>query len=327
VYINTSLRTKAETHARVPTITCTSSNVVRTILQAAAQIPDVTVWYGPDTYMGRNLETLFHGLVELGDDAIRAVHPAHDRASLAAFLPRFQHFRKGVCVVHHMFGADVADRVRRDYPDAYVTAHLEVPGEMFALGWDGQRRGRGVVGSTSDILAFIHRRVQETGTTAGTEPLRFVLATEAGMITSIVKDVREAFGMRKAAGASTPEVEIIFPVASEAIARTDDPELALVPGVATGEGCSVAGGCATCPYMKMSSLDATFDLLERIGAVEGAVLAPYHPKEYAERIDGRTTAEVGGQPILHMRHFQKTGELSPALVDDVVSRNAPGARV
>lgn len=33
VYINTSLRTKAEAHAVVPTITCTSSNVVQTVLQ------------------------------------------------------------------------------------------------------------------------------------------------------------------------------------------------------------------------------------------------------------------------------------------------------
>jgi hypothetical protein len=38
VYINTSLRTKAEAQARVPTITCTSSNVVRTVLQAFAQV-------------------------------------------------------------------------------------------------------------------------------------------------------------------------------------------------------------------------------------------------------------------------------------------------
>ena len=38
VYINTSLRTKAEAHHRVPTITCTSSNVVQTVLQAFAQV-------------------------------------------------------------------------------------------------------------------------------------------------------------------------------------------------------------------------------------------------------------------------------------------------
>ena len=33
VYINTSLETKANAHELVPTITCTSSNVVQTILQ------------------------------------------------------------------------------------------------------------------------------------------------------------------------------------------------------------------------------------------------------------------------------------------------------
>lgn len=38
VYINTSLLTKALSDARVPTITCTSSNVVQTVLQAFAQV-------------------------------------------------------------------------------------------------------------------------------------------------------------------------------------------------------------------------------------------------------------------------------------------------
>ena len=58
VYINTSLMTKAKAHAVVPTITCTSSNVVQTILQAAAEVPDVSIWYGPDTYMGGNLSLI-----------------------------------------------------------------------------------------------------------------------------------------------------------------------------------------------------------------------------------------------------------------------------
>ena len=47
VYINTSLRTKALADARVPTITCTSSNVLNTVLTAAAQIPDVNIWRAP----------------------------------------------------------------------------------------------------------------------------------------------------------------------------------------------------------------------------------------------------------------------------------------
>ena len=43
VYINTSLRTKALAHAQVPTITCTSSNVVQTVLQASLVPPCLTV--------------------------------------------------------------------------------------------------------------------------------------------------------------------------------------------------------------------------------------------------------------------------------------------
>jgi quinolinate synthase len=55
VYINTSLRTKARAHAKVPTITCTSSNVLPTVLDAFASIEGGHVFFGPDTYMGRNL--------------------------------------------------------------------------------------------------------------------------------------------------------------------------------------------------------------------------------------------------------------------------------
>ena len=79
VYINTSLRTKARAHALVPTITCTSSNVVQTVLAAFADVPGATVWYGPDTYMGANLAQLFADLASgaASDDDVRALHPAH----------------------------------------------------------------------------------------------------------------------------------------------------------------------------------------------------------------------------------------------------------
>ena len=59
IYINTALDTKANADAIVPTVTCTSSNVVQTVLQAAAQVPGVNIFYGPDTYMGGNLAELF----------------------------------------------------------------------------------------------------------------------------------------------------------------------------------------------------------------------------------------------------------------------------
>ena len=46
IYINTSLRTKALAHAQVPTITCTSSNVVQTVLQARSSAAAFSVAAG-----------------------------------------------------------------------------------------------------------------------------------------------------------------------------------------------------------------------------------------------------------------------------------------
>lgn len=317
VYINTSLETKARAHHLVPTITCTSSNVVKTVLTAFDQVPDLHVWFGPDTYMGKNLERLFQGLAELDDASIKAVHPAHDQASVRALLERFHYFGQGTCIVHHMFGADVVKLVEQSYPDVYVTAHLEVPGEMFQLALAAQQKGNGVVGSTSNILGFIASKVEEAANQEGEgQRLRFILGTEAGMITAIVRKVQRILDE----SAAPIEVEIIFPVASEAVAQTDDAELGVVPGVAGGEGCTTAGGCATCPYMKMNSLDAMLDLLERTVAEPRDNLLPFFPRKYTMEIGGRTAADLGGEPILHMRHFQREGQLPPALVDDIIGR-------
>jgi quinolinate synthase len=269
--------------------------------------------------MGRNLETLFRSMAGMDDAAIRSVHPAHDRRSIEAAVPRFHHFEEGTCVVHHMFGDDVVRRVRRDHPDAMVAAHLEVPGEMFALAMEGARSDRGVVGSTSNILAFIVRKVEETAARGEKKRLQFVLGTEAGMITSIVREVQAALRARPADG--PVEAEIVFPVAAEAVAPTPDRELVVVPGSSGGEGCSTAGGCATCPYMKMNSLEALLALLRRLGG-STAELAAFHPKPYTERVGARSAAELGSEPTLHMRHFQRTKRLPDALVDDVRRRAA-----
>lgn len=318
VYINTSLRTKARAHAKVPTITCTSSNVVQTVLSAFAAVPDAHVWFGPDTYMGANLGRFFDTLATLPDEEIRALHPAHDRASVKALRARFDWFRQGNCVVHHMFGAEVVRRVRDEEPDALVTAHLEVPGEMFELALEARAHDRGAVGSTSDILRFVSRKVKEAVAAGDQRAVRFILGTEAGMVTSIVRDVQRT--LREHAGSGVA-VEVVFPVASEAVAATMDPGLVVVPGSAGGEGCSTAGGCATCPYMKMNSLDALTDLARRIGAVDDDVLAAFHPAVIDELVDGRRAADVAAEAILHMRHFQQTGALPQSLVDDVNTRH------
>ncbi len=325
IYINTSLVTKAKAHALVPTITCTSSNVVQTVLQAAAQIPDVHVWFGPDTYMGDNLAHMFASLAEMPDAQIRELHPAHDQATVRSLLSRFHYFEQGTCIVHHMFGREVVDLVREHYADVFVTAHLEVPGEMFELGLKAQREGKGVVGSTSNILAFVLGKVDEAIARGDCANLRFILGTEAGMITPIVRQVQSKLRDYASEGGSGISAEIIFPVASEAIAQVPESGLAVLPGVAGGEGCSTAGGCATCPYMKMNSLRALISLLQRVDVEPNTNLVPFEPRKYVEQIRGRSAADLGGEPILHMRAFQRTGELPAALVQDVLSRAGSAA--
>lgn len=317
VYINTSLRTKAHAHLKVPTITCTSSNVLRTVLQTFAQEPEAHVWFGPDTYMGENLARMLEAIGTMTDPEIAAIHPGHSRGSIAALRERFHYFEAGNCVVHHMFGAQVVERIQAEYgPDTHITAHLEVPGEMFGLALEASQRGQGVVGSTSDILRYIRGKVAEAGAATDEQRLRFILGTEAGMVTAIVHDLRPTL-------AAHPQitVEIIFPVASEAIAITGDSELPVVPGVAGGEGCSTAGGCATCPFMKMNSIDALMDVLDRIAADDDG-LDGFEPRKYLELVGGETVATVGSRPILHMRSFQRTGEVPAELLQAARGKTA-----
>ena len=326
IYINTSLGVKARAQALVPTITCTSSNVVRTVLQAFAQVPELDLYYGPDTYMGENLRTLFAELACMDTPSVAAAHPEHTPSSIADLLGRFHYFKQGACIVHHLFGQDVAARVRSDYSHAFITAHLEVPGEMFALALEAQHSGRGVVGSTSDILGFIAAQLDATMASPAAAHRRraarlcFVLGTEAGMVTPIVRRVQARLRECRELGRPEPEVEIVFPVASEAVARTDDRELRLVPGVADGEGCSAAGGCATCRYMKMNSLDGLLDLLARMSNEPAAALLPFAPRRLDATIDGRPAAALAAEPILYMRELGRTGRLPEALVAAIRNR-------
>jgi quinolinate synthase len=188
----------------------------------------------------------------------------------------------------------------------------------------------GVVGSTSDILNFITRKVQDAAASEDTtdKRLRFVLGTEAGMVTSIVKNVQNILESTTFASANRVEAEIIFPVSSEAVMTTEGDtnggHLSIVPGVAGGEGCSTAGGCATCPFMKMNDLDALQDILEMVGQGSDASMIKLHKHLPPDRlrgksIDGVDATELGTEAILFMRMFMQGKGLPDDLVRKVMS--------
>lgn len=215
------------------------------------------------------------------------------------------------------------------YNDAYLTAHFEVPGEMFTLAMEAKARGMGVVGSTSNILDFIAGKVSAALQQPYGERLRFVLGTETGMITSIVRKVQ---GLLKAAGRTDVEVEIVFPVNPVAITTAEQQlsngaaelpnGMSIVPGPASGEGCSLEGGCASCPYMKMNTLSALMTVAQRVGDAAGeAMLEGVKPKAYEDKIDGKSMAQAGCVPILHMRYFTQHKNFSTELVQDIVTRH------
>lgn len=164
------------------------------------------------------------------------------------------------------------------------------------------------------------------------EHLQFVLGTEAGMITSIVRKVQH---LLKSSSRKDVTVEIVFPVSPKSITTAQQTTsagapvqlpggLSVLPGPASGEGCSLEGGCAACPYMRMNTLQALTTVCERVGsgAAAEAMLEAYKPRPYADKIkrpDGseQTVAQAGCVPILHMRHFQQKKELPQALIDDM----------
>ena len=321
VYINTSLETKAVSSSLVPTITCTSSNVVKTMLQASAQLgPDLKIMYGPDTYMGQNLVTFFDSILQQwSDERIQQeLHPQHNRQSIRRLRDSIDVFPHGNCVVHHMFGAEVVETVRRQYDDCYVTAHLEVPGEMFEIGMEKAMEDKGVVGSTSDILNFINNKVEAASRNDTDDRLRFILGTEAGMVTSIVKSVQDILEKH----GSNKEAEIIFPVASDAVMEVDGggDDLSLVPGVSGGEGCSTAGGCATCPFMKMNDLDRLQDIVDMVadGGNELELKAHLPPDRLrGKQINETNAIELGTESIMYMREFMKQQTLPEELLRKV----------
>ena len=323
VYINTSLETKAVSNSIVPTITCTSSNVMATILQASSEFPEMKILYGPDTYMGENLVTMLTAILDAkwDDEKIaNDLHPKHNRQSIEKLRDNIDVFPNGNCVVHHMFGNEVVNTVKESYDDAFVTAHLEVPGEMFQIAMEKSLDGNGTVGSTSDILKFISNKVADTvkevkeNNIEDTRRLKFILGTEAGMVTSIVKSVQDIL---EEADCKTVEAEVVFPVSSEAVMGVDDSDLGVVPGVAGGEGCSTAGGCATCPFMKMNDLDALSDIADMVIRKNNELKLQSHlppQRLIGKKIDGVDAVDLGSEPIMFMRHFMKEKSMSENLI-------------
>ena len=304
IYINTSLALKGKANKLMPTVTCTSSNVVRTILQGAAEDKELNIYFGPDSYMGRNIAELLVNISRMEDAEIKKLHPAHNQSSIKRLIGQFHYFKDGICIVHHHFDDSVVQNIRKNYlSNSYVTAHLEVPGEMFTVALEKQRKNEGVVGSTSDILNFI---VQKTKNELKKEKkLRFVLGTESGMITMIVDKVQNVMKQEGIDGA----VEIIFPVSQDAMTVTEDEKW--MPGVSQSEGCSINGGCASCPYMKMNSLEKLVDLCEMIDK-------PINLEKYLiENKSGNSDIEEGVKPILNMQHFMKNGRFSESLIKQI----------
>jgi quinolinate synthase len=73
--------------------------------------------------------------------------------------------------------------------------------------------------------------------------------------------------------------------------------------------------------MKMNSLEALIRLLERIrDGASAEDLRAYEPVRWEQELEGKPLAAWGTQPIMAMRHFQRTGRLSDELVRRVRGR-------
>ena len=62
-------------------------------MQAFAQVPDLNIWYGPDSYMGANIKELFQQMAKMTDEEIAEIHPEHSRVSVRSLLPRLHYYR------------------------------------------------------------------------------------------------------------------------------------------------------------------------------------------------------------------------------------------
>ncbi|GFZ11997.1 quinolinate synthase [Actinidia rufa] len=148
------------------------------------------------------------------------------------------------------------------------------------------------------------------------------------MVTSIVAAVRRLLG----SGRAKVNVEIVFPVSSDSVTRTPSGsssglisgevgnfmEVPIIPGVASGEGCSIHGGCASCPYMKMNSLSSLLKVCHHLPEHKHGLLAYEAARLNLQTRHGKLIADVGCEPILHMRHFQAAKSLPEKLIYQIV---------
>lgn len=56
-------------------------------------MPELTVWYGPDSYMGANIVKLFQQMTLMTDEEIANIHPKHNLDSIKSLLPRLHYFQ------------------------------------------------------------------------------------------------------------------------------------------------------------------------------------------------------------------------------------------
>ena len=106
------------------------------------------------------------------------MHPEHNRQTLQNLLHNIHVYPNGNCVVHHMLSSEVVDIVKKKYDDTHVQS------EMFEITMQKCLVGKGVVGSTSNILKFILQKVSQStpnSSNSKQQKLQFVLETEASI--------------------------------------------------------------------------------------------------------------------------------------------------
>jgi quinolinate synthase len=68
------------------------------------------------------------------------------------------------------------------------------------------------------------------------------------------------------------------------------------------------------------------EVCELVGTEGERLLEGFKPRAYTELVEGQRIAAAGCLPILHMRDFQSSGKLPPALEADVLQRAQLSAR-